>query len=66
MQRFTLQEMERCVFVCVDTRATVADPAGGLKGLQPLFQNRLNVCLSTPISLLLNAASGLRNSVRYS
>ena len=44
----------------------VADLARELRGLQPPVlesSSAANVCLRTPISLLLNAASGLRNSV---
>ena len=53
----------------VFSKGPVADPAGGGGGggYNPLFQNLIarRVCLSTPISLLLSTASGLRNSVRY-
>ena len=41
---------------------------GGLRGLQPPVSessSAANVCLNTPTSLLMNAASGLCNSVYY-
>ena len=58
--------METKYSKCVADKLPVADPAGGLRGLQPPVlesSSAANVCLSTTISLLLNAASGLRNSV---